>query len=249
MDLDKKNYYEVLEISVNSSPQEIERAYIRAKNSYSGDSVAMYSLMSIQECESILSQIEEAYTILGFPDKRKEYDRVRGYNQDEKALSSPLTKSAYVSPKPQSQPTMQEDLVASTMREQPQIEKSAQFRYEDYSSNQSEARVSKVTALKKFQLDYPTDSSMERRIEEATDFPGSFLKEIREYKKVTIERMSDMMKISKTYLNAIENDDLKKLPAEVYIRGFVLQYAKCLKLNAEVVATSYMHHLKKIKSS
>lgn len=249
MDQERKNYYEVLEIPVHSTPQEIDKAYNRARNSYTEDSVAMYSLLSPSECKLILEQIEEAYTILGFPDKRKEYDRVKGFNQDQKPQVSPLQKSAYVAPKPEFAIEKTNDLVSSTMNEQPKIDRPAAFRYEDYASNQSEARVSKVTALKKFQLEYPIDDSMEKRIEECVEFSGAFLQEIRNYKKVSIERMVDMLKISKTYLNAIETNDLKKLPAEVYVRGFVVQYAKCLKLNAEMVATSYMAHLKKIKTT
>ncbi len=81
MDAERKNYYEVLEIEPNANPQQIENAYIRSRNAYSGDSVALYSLMTKDECDSILGQIEEAYSVLGFPEKRREYDRLRGFNQ------------------------------------------------------------------------------------------------------------------------------------------------------------------------
>ncbi len=56
--------------------------------------------------------------------------------------------------------------------------------------------------------------------------------------------MADMTKISKTYIRNIEANDFAKLPAEVYTRGFVYQIAKCLKLNPELVATSYIHYMK-----
>ena len=60
--------------------------------------------------------------------------------------------------------------------------------------------------------------------------------------------MVDLLKISKTYLNAIENDDFTKLPADVYARGFILQYAKCLKLNVDLVANSYIHNIKSLRA-
>jgi DnaJ-class molecular chaperone len=59
---DKKNYYEVLEVPITASLQDIHNAYQRAKNAYSGDSVALYSLMTTDECDAILQQIEEAYS-------------------------------------------------------------------------------------------------------------------------------------------------------------------------------------------
>ena len=78
---------------------------------------------------------------------------------------------------------------------------------------------------------------------------GASLKEIREYKNVSIERMAEMTKVSKSHLIGIENDDPSKLPADVYVRGYVFQYAKVLKLNPDLVAQSYMLHFKKLRAS
>jgi cytoskeletal protein RodZ len=64
-----------------------------------------------------------------------------------------------------------------------------------------------------------------------------------------MDRLVEMTRISRTHLTAIENDDLKKLPAEVYVRGFVSQLAKVLKLNPDLVATSYIHHIKRLKGT
>ena len=61
-DIDNKNYYDVLEVSAQSTLQDIHNAYMSAKNAYAGDSAALYSLMSQDECDKILSQIEEAYS-------------------------------------------------------------------------------------------------------------------------------------------------------------------------------------------
>ena len=79
-------------------------------------------------------------------------------------------------------------------------------------------------------------------------YTGEFLHRVREYKKVTVERMAEMTKISKTYIRNIEGDEFSKLPADVYTRGFVYQYAKCLKLNPDLVATSYIQHLRELKN-
>jgi curved DNA-binding protein CbpA len=172
MDAERKNYYEVLEVEPNATPQQIENAYIRARNAYSGDSVALYSLMTKDECEKILGQIEEAYSVLGFPEKRREYDRLRGFNQ-----------SGFNTHK-----TMEQIHTSSSVEDR---SKDA-VQYENYGSNLIEARVSKITAQKKFGLEYNEDSEMDRKIRECSDFTGAFLKSIREYKNVTIERMAEM---------------------------------------------------------
>ncbi len=228
MDIEKKNYYEVLEVESNANPQQIENAYIRSRNAYSGDSVALYSLMTKDECNSILGQIEEAYSVLGFPEKRREYDRLRGFNQSGLSHIRNINQIHTI----------------STLDDRPKDV----IEYEDYSSNLIEAKVSKITAHKKFGLEYPEDSDMDRKIRECTEYSGTFLKEIREYKNVTMDRMAEMTRISKTHLNALENQDIVKLPADVYVRGYVYQYAKVLKLNPEQVATSYLLHFKKLKN-
>lgn len=228
MEAEKKNYYDVLDIPHNASPQAIETAYIRGKNAYSGDSAALYSLMTNDECRAILEQIEEAYSVLGFPEKRREYDRLRGFNQN--GIASPRQAGQVYT--------------AATVEERPKNT----IEYEDYGSNLIEAKVSKITAQKKFGLEFEENADMDRKIREATDFSGAFLKEIREYKNVSIERMAEMTRISKTHLNAIEKDDVSKLPAEVYTRGYVYQYAKVLKLNPDQVAASYLLNFKKLKN-
>lgn len=228
MDSEKKNYYEVLEIESFSTPAQIEQAYIRARNAYSGDSVALYSLMTKDECDAILQQIEEAYSVIGFPEKRREYDRLRGFNQ-----------SGFVQ-SPEAQPLHTVHSIDSRPKDSVQ--------YEDFGSNLIEAKVSKISAQKKFGLDYEENSEMETRIRDCTEWTGTFLKEVREYKQVTIDRMAEMTRISKTHITAMEAEDVKKLPADVYVRGYVYQYAKVLKLNPESVASSFILYFKKLKN-
>ncbi len=238
--MDHKNYYEVLEIPVGASPQDIERAYVRAKNAYAGDSAALYSLMSADECAAVLAQVEEAYSVLGFPEKRREYDRVRGLNQGPRSnpLEETLTPASWRSPSP----------TEGTPLANP-VPESQAFQYQDYGSKNQEAKVSKVQALKKFTLDYTHDHAMEQKIEQATEFNGPFLREIREYKGISMERLVELTRITRTHLDNIEKDNIAKLPAEAYARGFVYQYAKVLKLNPDLVATSYIHHIKRLKGA
>ena len=66
----QKNYYEILEIPVDASYEEIKQGYKSARNAYSVDSLALYSIMSKEECENILTLIEEAYSIISDPVKR-----------------------------------------------------------------------------------------------------------------------------------------------------------------------------------
>ena len=57
---------------------------------------------------------------------------------------------------------------------------------------------------------------------------GQVLKNAREEKGLTIEQVAARLFISKGKLDAIENGDWRKLPHQVYIRGYIIQYATFL---------------------
>jgi curved DNA-binding protein CbpA len=114
---------------------------------------------------------------------------------------------------------------------------------------QNSPSIQKTLAKSIFSLDYEKNNDMEQRIEQQQLFDGVFLKEIREYKNVNLIRMAEMTKVSKTYLRYIEEENFDSLPASVYVRGFVYQYAKSLKLNPELVANSFLTHMKKARES
>lgn len=223
METKNKNYYEILEIPEEASPEEIHKGYIRAKNAYSQDSLALYSLMSPEECNEILNLIEEAYGILSEPNKRRQYDSARGLNTNEshRVVSREANSGYDLTPDDHS---ISKRNISST-----------------------ENSMTKIVAQNRFSLEYNVDANFEKEIEQATEFTGDFLKKIREYKGVELNRMADMTKVSKTYIRNIEEEAFEKLPASVYVRGFVYQYAKSLKLNPELVANSFLYRLKKAK--
>lgn len=70
------------------------------------------------------------------------------------------------------------------------------------------------------------------QIEKMKSF-GKLLKEERELRGITLEEVADYTKVNLRYLKAIEEDDLKSLPAATFIRGFLKSYAKFIGLNPE----------------
>ncbi len=94
-------------------------------------------------------------------------------------------------------------------------------------------------------IDFVEDPDFEKQIKEQTLWGGDFLKKVREYKKIPLERMSEVTKISAYYINAVENMDSKNLPAVVFVRGYVAQIAKVLGLNEKTICESYMKLYKK----
>lgn len=205
-----KNYYEILETPYDSSFKLLKENYTKARNAYSSDSLALYSLLSEDECSKVLETIDEAYSILSDTNKRKLYDEAKGIKSDIKELNE--EESSELGPR---------------------VEKS-----------NPKISMNKILSSSVFSLDFKSIPEMDKEIEQCAEFTGEFLQKIREYKNVDIQRMADLTRVSKTYIKYIEEENFTGLPATVYIRGFVYQYAKTLKLNPELVAASYLRKVK-----
>jgi len=72
--LSDQTLYEILEVSVEAPPEEIERAYERACALYGPGSLATYSLVTADEAQLLNNRIEEAKAVLLDADARLRYD-------------------------------------------------------------------------------------------------------------------------------------------------------------------------------
>jgi cytoskeleton protein RodZ len=68
---------------------------------------------------------------------------------------------------------------------------------------------------------------------------GEELRREREIRGISQKEIADATKISKRFLDAIERNDHKTLPAPVFTRGFVREYARYLGLNSDEMVNRY----------
>ena len=68
---------------------------------------------------------------------------------------------------------------------------------------------------------------------------GEELRREREIRGISLKEIADATKISRRFLEAIERNDHKTLPAPVFTRGFVREYARYLGLNSEEMVNRY----------
>ncbi|MEZ4870882.1 MAG: helix-turn-helix domain-containing protein [Bdellovibrionales bacterium] len=219
-----QTYYEILEIEPSAPQDEIHRAYQRAKQTYSGGSPALYSMFSADETKELLKLIEEAYTVLSNQESRSRYDRQISNSSSLRVqphqLGTHTSTNAYSTPAKYHDQMLAEPRKPATTNPVP--EGFAKTRFGVYEIN----------------------PLLEEEIEECQEFSGEFLKKIRIYKKVSLEDLSEYIRVSKAYINAVEMEDYDGLPAPVFIRGFVSQIAKALNLSEPLVAKTYMQRYK-----
>lgn len=73
---------------------------------------------------------------------------------------------------------------------------------------------------------------------------GESLRKAREERRISLKEIATATKIGVRFLEYIEADRHADLPAVVYIRGFVHEYARCLGLDPRSTAESYMKRVK-----
>jgi curved DNA-binding protein CbpA len=76
--------------------------------------------------------------------------------------------------------------------------------------------------------------------EEESIWDGARLRRARLLRGVELEQVSEVTKINTKYLTCLEEERFEELPPPVYVRGFVMAYARCLRLDGARVAASYM---------
>jgi curved DNA-binding protein CbpA len=74
---------------------------------------------------------------------------------------------------------------------------------------------------------------------------GATLRGVREARGIALEKIAEKSKIGLRYLQYIEGDRHKELPARVYLRGFLQEYARALGLEPGKVADSYLANMPK----
>jgi curved DNA-binding protein CbpA len=224
------NYYEILEVSSTAPSHEVHKAYQRAKSTYSDGNPALYSMFSEEEARELLRLVEEAYSILGNSTSRRTYDEAlaRGENPVKPAmdlLSVPLPDLELKETSKMQAPTPA-PVSVTTSAPTP-------------TSAPLPLGTGK-TPLSTFKI----DDTFEKELAGTSEFDGQMLQRTRLYKNVSIDKMSESTRISRSYLMAVETNNYAALPAAVFVRGFVVQMARLLGLDENKTATSYMKRFK-----
>ncbi len=85
--------------------------------------------------------------------------------------------------------------------------------------------------------------------EDSGEFDGARLRHARLCCGVEVDQIAAITRINPVYLTRLEDERFDQLPASVYVRGFVAAYARCVGLDPELVANSYMARLEGVRSA
>ncbi len=113
-------------------------------------------------------------------------------------------------------------------------------------TNEKDSKAKKKLAFS--MLDDIKQEKIEQKQQPGLIYDGRYLKELRQLKKISLDEISKITKIRIPILIAIESMDISLLPERIYLKNFLKEYAKCLKLSPSEVSGSYLHVYDKMKA-
>jgi len=216
--LSERSHYDVLELDVGASDDDIRRGYKRMREMFSPDSLVGYSLVDEDASVVRTERIQLAYDTLIDAKTRREYD-----------ISTPRA------PAPRPRPT-------PVTAQEPDTEPGSLDLTEYPEPTSTEGSESSKPPPPPTPTPTPAP---ELEITPETRFDGPLLRQVRESRGIELSDITARTKIGTPYLVAIEEEDFDSLPALVYTRGFVGEVAKFLGLDPKQVVESYIPKLKK----
>lgn len=87
----------------------------------------------------------------------------------------------------------------------------------------------------------PAEPSVEpARVPELVN--GSVLKALRESRHLTIDQIAALSKVGSRFLKALEEDRHEALPGRVFARGFLIEYARAIRVSDTELVERYLRH-------
>lgn len=77
---------------------------------------------------------------------------------------------------------------------------------------------------------------------------GSVLKKLREGRRLTVDQIAGLSKVGSRFLRALEEDRHDVLPGRVFARGFLIEYARALRVSETELVDRYLLHWKVSRS-
>ena len=82
-----------------------------------------------------------------------------------------------------------------------------------------------------------------------TEITGDLLKRLRESRGIDLAEIAQKSKVSLHHLRSIEEENWAAMPAPVYLRGFLVEFARFLRLDPQQTTRSYLSRYQKGKAA
>ena len=241
-DLEAIDHYRVLELVPKASPKEVQSAYQLLKKTYDPETTFLSPVIEAPRLRELQARIEAAYRSLIFLESRATYDRqmlkdgalraddVRGLHEGGATGPAAQTQDG------PGEPTAPLEVAGGEMvSEGGAVAAEASV---PIAASSPEFRPAQETAPEAAaDLPAPTVSAEPNP---AVPESGAALRQERERLRLSVEAIAGKTKIRPSHLLAIEEERFGDLPAAVFVRGFLKEYARSLGLPSDPITRLYM---------
>jgi curved DNA-binding protein CbpA len=215
-----ETYYDVLGVGPRATQEQIDKAYQFLRQMYDEVSLATYSLLDPEEARMARARVNQAYEVLKEPHRRQDYDS---------SLEAAREKTVVPFPPAPHSPTP-----APAASHSPTTAPAAPH---------PPATAPAVPAPREPPRPRPEPPAPASVL--AGPITGELLRRFREGKGVSLQTISASSKVGVRFFEYIEADRHADLPARVYLRSFLQEYAKAVGLDPNGVADAYIARLPK----
>ena len=209
------DYYELLNLRVDASTEDVRKAYLLAVATYHPDALASYGVLSADERRQVLDRIEQAFQTLGDAEARKAYDDVVMPSRPESRQRAFFRKST----------------------EKLEIEDAGggERFWKRLKSLFFPARSGKTTPEPENGNGNKGDKGKEelRTLQRGRPLTGRYLKQVREERGLTLENVAQISGLEVGVLRLIEEGETDLLPGGKETEDLVRRYAQYLGVGAE----------------
>jgi len=207
--IEELDFYEVLNLRVDATDQEVRNAYTLAVATYHPDALASYGVLSAEERRSVLDRIKKAFETLGDAEARQSYD----------ALILPT------------RPEFQQRAFFRKSTEKLEIEDAAEE--EKFWDRLRSILFPAKSKKKKPEPGNGNDRQDWQALQQSRYFYGEYLKRIREERGLTLENVAQISGIDPGILRLLEEEETASLPGGKETYNLVRRYASYLGIDAE----------------
>jgi len=206
--IEEMDFYEVLNLPLDATEQDVRKAYDLAVATYHPDALASYGVLSAEERGEMLDKIEKAFQTLGDAAARKSYDALILPGRPESRQRAFFRKST---DKLEIEDAAEEKSFWERLKSVLFPDKSRKKRPEPGNGNGRKDR---------------------REPQRSRLFYGEYLKHTREERGLTLENMAEISGIDRGVLRLLEEGESALLPDGKEADNLVRRYARYLGVDA-----------------
>ncbi len=244
-------WYDVLDVGPAAHPDELRIAYERSLALVEGRTLGGYFLLDPLAIDGARADIEAAWAVLSDVERRAAYDRAIGLPASSLLPTpAPWAPSTTTTPPTATPPAS----IPARLPRSPSLKFLAPVLDDSTPPTSTTTPPTTITATTTATTMTTTTTARPSTLPTATtpsafnaglfaldgEVNGQVLKKLREARGLSLDELAELTKIRRPYLQAIEDQDLENLPARVYLRGFLTQIARALRVDKLRLAEGYV---------